>query len=111
MSAADLFFVDTNVLLYSADASERQKRDAAHRWLEMLWASGTGRLSWQVLNEFTVNALRTLKAPQAKVRETVAVFAEWQPICFSLGLLQRSWHWMDEWHVPDCDTLLVDAAE
>ena len=73
MSAADRFFVDTNVLLYSADASERQKRDAAHRWLEMLWASGTGRLSWQVLNEFTVNALRTLKAPQAKVRETVAV--------------------------------------
>ena len=45
-------FVDTNVLVYSRDASEPPKQAQAMDWLRHLWNTRTGRLSYQVLQEF-----------------------------------------------------------
>jgi len=52
-------FVDTNVLLYTLDMTDRSRAAAASRWMDILWSSGRGCLSWQVLNEFYDNALST----------------------------------------------------
>ena len=49
MSAA--VFVDTNVLVHSRDASERDKHNRARAWMAYLWGSRTGWLSFQVLQE------------------------------------------------------------
>ena len=45
-------------LLYSVDWGDGIKRELAHAWLTSLWRFGTGRLNWQVLNEFYANAAR-----------------------------------------------------
>ncbi len=112
MSAAvDRFFVDTNVLLYSVDATEAAKRARARQWLDSLWATDAGRLSWQVLNEFYSNAVGKMKTPAARARENVETFALWQPVDFGLGLLQRAWYWMDRASVSYWDALIVAAAE
>ncbi len=107
----DQVFIDTNVLLYSLDAVNRDKQAQASKWLDALWSTGGGRLSWQVLNEFYVNAVRKIGAPKAVVRERVELFALWQPLDHSLGLAQRAWHWSDDAQLTHWDALIVAAAE
>jgi hypothetical protein len=48
----DKVSVDTNVLVYSRDASEPPKQKQAMAWMARLWKEKIGRLSFQVLNEF-----------------------------------------------------------
>ena len=66
-------FVDTNVLLYSRDASEPEKQQLAMAWMKHLWASQTGRLSFQVIQEFYATVTTKLKPerdPQCGTTET-----------------------------------------
>lgn len=111
MPADDSFFVDTNVLLYSVDATDAAKQLAAREWLAVLWTLGAGRLSWQVLHEFYANAIRKLRTPSTKVRATVEIFNTWQPIEMSFGLIQRAWYWMDTAQLSYWDSMIVAAAE
>jgi predicted nucleic acid-binding protein len=109
--AADRFFVDTNVLLYSVDATNAAKRARARQWMDALWTTDSGRLSWQVLNEFYSNAVGKLKTPAARARENVETLALWQPVDFGLGLLHRAWYWSDREGVAYWDSLILAAAE
>ena len=110
-AAAERFFVDTNVLLYSVDPADGGKRELAQRWTHALWTSGAGRISWQVLNEFYANAVRKLRAPVQGVRTTVETLAQWQPTGFGLGVVQRAWYWADKAGIPYWDSLIVASAE
>jgi len=111
MPAADRFFVDTNVLLYSVDRTEPRKRDAARQWISLLWENGAGRLSWQVLHEFYANAERKARMNRASARKFVEVLSHWQPVESGLALLERGWHWMDHSQLSFWDSLIVAAAE
>jgi predicted nucleic acid-binding protein len=64
MTAVDLEFVDSNILVYAHDAhsSVRPERERARQLLDRLWETGTGRISTQVLQEFYVTVTR--KPPQ-----------------------------------------------
>lgn len=109
--AAEGFFVDTNVVLYAVDPAEAAKRQAAQAWMDQLWRSGRGRLSWQVLNEFYVNAVRKSGVPRTRARQTVETLTLWQPVGMSLGLIQRAWWWLDSAGLSYWDALIVAAAE
>jgi predicted nucleic acid-binding protein len=93
MSAAKRCFVDTNVLLYMTDRTDPARQSRAAQWLEFLWENGNGSLSWQVLHEFYVNAVRKLGVAREEARFLVGAFLEWGPIDSSPDLLQRAWHW------------------
>ena len=93
---AERFFVDASVVLYSADPADRRKQEAARQWLGALWETGAGRLSWQVLHEFYVNAVRRPAVKGQSARTTVETLAFWQPVETSLGLVQRAWYWLEE---------------
>jgi predicted nucleic acid-binding protein len=58
-----LQFVDTNVLIYAHDRSAGDKHVRARALIEALWASGSGCLSIQVLQEFYVNVTRKVAHP------------------------------------------------
>ncbi len=111
MPAADRFFVDTNVLLYAVDATEPLKAAAAAGWLDRLWQRGAGSVSWQVVNEFYSNLIGKFRVPPREARARVEAIVQWQPVGFSLGMLQRCWHWMDDAHLPYWDGLILAAAE
>lgn len=111
MIAANRFFIDTNILLYSLDPADAVKRAQARRWLDALWRSGSGSLSWQVLNEFYAKGHRKLKWPEPQLRKTVETFAQWRPIGNTVGLMQRAWFWMDTSHTSFWDSLILAAAE
>jgi predicted nucleic acid-binding protein len=110
-AAADRFFVDTNVLLYSVDGTDAAKHVRARQWMDALWNADSGRLSWQVLNEFYWNAVGKLKTPASRARENVETLALWHPVDFGLGLLHRAWYWSDRGGVAYWDSLIVAAAE
>ena len=56
-------FVDTNVLVYAYDRSEREKQGTAFTILDELVSMGAGVLSTQVLSEFFVTITRKIPAP------------------------------------------------
>jgi predicted nucleic acid-binding protein len=56
-------FADTNELIYAIDPLEKSKHSRAAEWISALWNPEVGRVSWQVLNEFYVNALRKVEGP------------------------------------------------
>lgn len=111
MPAAERVFVDTNVLLYFLDASDPVRQQRASEWLEHLWASGTGCLSWQVLHEFYVNAVRKLAVPPEEARFLVNSFLAWRPVDSSPALIHRAWHWADTAQTSYWDSLILAAAE
>ena len=111
MSAGDSFFVDSNVLLYSVDPLDFAKRMRAGEWLEALWMAGTGRLSWQVLNEFYWNAVRKMRLDAARAREVVEDLSHWRPVDTSIGLMQQAWDWTDAAQLSHWDALILAAAQ
>ena len=111
MNAADLFFIDTNVLLYSFDAADLSKQQAARNWTVALWERGTGRLSWQVMHEFYVNATRKIGVPPAIARDAVRSYAECLTSEISLDLIERAWELMDRARLGYWDALILASAE
>ncbi len=111
MSAGDGFFVDSNLFLYYVDPIDSRKQPRAAEWLDHLWTSGAGRLSWQVLHEFYWNAVKKMHLDPATAREMVADLTQWRPVDTSLGLIQQAWQWVDAAQLSYWDALIVAAAE
>ena len=109
--SADRYFVDTNVILYTYDTKNHRKRERAEAWLQWLWESASGTLSWQVLQEFYSNAVRKFGANPEKVRSHVKLLAEFNPPDVTVGLLERAWFWTDEAGISFWDSMIVAAAE
>jgi predicted nucleic acid-binding protein len=80
MSADSPLFVDTNVLLYCYDGRDPSKQRGCQLWLDLLWQKGNGRLSWQVLNQFYVNATTKIGAPTATVRAAAETYGSVQVV-------------------------------
>jgi predicted nucleic acid-binding protein len=110
MSADEPAFTDSNVFLYTIDLRDPAKQARAHEWIDALWVSGAGRLSWQVIHEFYANALR-LGATKAAARKNAELMAQWRIAAPGLSSLQRAWHWVDSARISFWDALIVAAAE
>lgn len=110
MTADKTVFVDTTVFLYTIDNRNPVKQTEAHLWVDCLWNSEAGRLSWQVLNEFYANAVR-LGVGEGLARRDAEVLAQWQIAPYSLDMLRRAWHWVDSARVSYWDALILAAAE
>lgn len=110
MSAAR-FFVDTNVFVYSLDPAEPVKQKLSSRWIEALWLSQTGRISWQVLHELYVTAARKRDLNHLACRETVEALTLWHPVDVTFGLIERAWYWVDKAQLTYWDSLILASAE
>lgn len=108
--ADDSWFTDTNLLLYSFDPRDTLKRSLANKWLDYLWRTGQGRLSWQVLHEFYANAVRKAGVTAPEAREAVMIFGQWQPIGMNSVIVEKAWYWMDNAQVSYWDGLILASA-
>ena len=106
-------FVDTNVLLYSEDASDPAKQARAVDWLRALWLRRLGRLSTQVLNEFYSNATRKLTPPmpQGDARAEVRRYQRWQPWLLDHATVETAWSVQSRFSLSYWDALIVAAAQ
>lgn len=111
MSAGDSFFIDSNVLLYYVDPIDSAKQARATEWLEALWATGTGRLSWQVLHEFYWNAVKKMHLEPASAQAIVEDISQWKPVDTTLGLMKQAWYWTNAAQLAYWDALILAAAQ
>ncbi len=104
-------FVDTNVLLYSFDSRNPLKHTKSKQWLDYLWRTGEGRMSWQVLHEFYANAVRKIGVPSLEARRAVSAFSRWRPGGIDFAVVERGWYWMDQAQLTYWDSLILASAE
>lgn len=109
----DRTFVDTNVLLYHWDASDQLKQRRAIEWLRRLGDAGAGRVSFQVLTEFYVNATQKLRKPVARADAQIYVraFFAWRPVFTDSDLVNAAWREQDRYKLSWWDALIVAAAQ
>jgi predicted nucleic acid-binding protein len=104
-------FVDTNVLLYAVDTADAEKHRAASAWRLELWKSRRGRLSYQVLQEFYVEAVRKnpqgADAAEAEVRDLFT----WDPVVIDAPVLEAAWRLRQRFGLSFWDALIVGAAK
>ncbi len=94
-------FTDTNVFIYAVDAADPTKQAAAQAWRRWLWETNRGRLSFQVLQEFA----------RDEVRSELRDLLTWEPIPADAHLLERAWSIQDRYGLSFWDALIVAAAK
>ena len=106
-------FVDTNVLVYSRDASEPSKQSQAMAWLRHLWNVRTGRLSYQVLQEFYITVTEKLDPglDRESARKDIRSLLPWRPIAVDNRVFDGAWHIQDRFGLSWWDALIVSAAQ
>ncbi len=108
-----LVFVDTNVFVYARQAHEARKQPIAAQWVDRLWREGTGRTSFQVLNEL-YSALTQSARPSADAAvagEYVQVLMAWNPQPIDADVLTRA-HQIEQRHRLNWwDCLIVASAQ
>ena len=105
-------FVDTNILLYAKDASEREKQPIAEALMRELWQSRTGRLSVQVLNEYFVNVTQKLDPGLTKDEawSDMEALSAWHPQGIDFGLLTSAHRIYGRYGLSWWDSLIIAAA-
>jgi predicted nucleic acid-binding protein len=105
-------FVDTNVLVYVRDASEPRKQKLAEAWMHYLWQTRTGRLSFQVLQEFYVTVTEKLSPglTAAKAKEDVQSLFTWAPTLIDPPVMEGAWRIQSRFKLAWRDCLIVSAA-
>ena len=106
-----LVFVDSNVLVYWVDGSDPEKQQTASLWIEELWKSRAGRVSFQVLQEFFFAATKRRPEVVEKIRAEVRHLLVWHPVSIDALLLERAWKIQDRYHFSFWDSLIVAAAK
>jgi predicted nucleic acid-binding protein len=104
-------FVDSNVFLYAVDEANPRKQAAARKWRSELWKNRRGRISFQVLGEFYVNAVRKRPAAREEARAEVRDLLSWNPVVADAALLERGWKLQDRYGLSYWDALIVAAAK
>jgi predicted nucleic acid-binding protein len=106
-------FVDTNVLVYRFDAAHPEKQRAAEAWLERLWETRTGRLSFQVLREFYITVTKKLagRLDSGQARLAVRSLLAWHPAPSSSRIIETAWDLEDRHSVSWWDALIIAAAQ
>jgi predicted nucleic acid-binding protein len=109
-SADSPIFVDSNVFLYALDAADPKKQQAAQHWRAELWKSRRGRISFQVLGEFYVNAVRKRPAARDEARAEVRDLLAWNPVMADAALLEQGWRIQDRYQLSYWHAMIVAAA-
>lgn len=108
-----LSFVDTNVLAYAYDGTDRRKQAVSRSLLEELWESRSGAISTQVLQEFYAVATRKFSPPMSRrqAREVVAAFGQWHLITVDVPLIDAASRLEERHRLSFWDALIVEAAK
>lgn len=110
---SDKIFVDTNIFVYSRDASEKLKQPLAIKCLENLWREQTGVISTQVLNEYYVTVTNKLKPgmTQKDAWDDVCALMAWEPVPIDLSVLHQAKLIEEKYCVSWWDAMIIAAAK
>jgi predicted nucleic acid-binding protein len=83
------------------------------KWMTRLWYDKSGRVSYQVLQEFYITVTHKLHPglPIHIARMDVRSLMSWQPVFSSDSVLERAWAIQDRYGLSWWDALIVSAAQ
>lgn len=104
--------MDTNVLVYAYDASETIKQPIARALLEQLWASHSGTVSTQILQEFYYTVTRKVpsRLAPAEARDIVGLYSAWPVVLIDPSLILSASRVEEAHQVSFWDALVLEAA-
>jgi len=73
-------FVDTNVLIYSFDPSEKEKQKISREKLSKLEDEGHGVISTQIIQEFYASAVKKLSMEPIVAKQIIAKFKNFEVV-------------------------------
>lgn len=103
-------FIDTNVLIYADDGSDKARQAIAVDLIEAHLRAGTGVISTQVLQEFVNAALRKLGLPADLIRSRLALYERFDVLATSADLIRSALDLHLAQSVSFWDALIVQAA-
>jgi predicted nucleic acid-binding protein len=104
------YFVDSNILVYARDVTDQAKQERADLWIDWLWQTGTGRLSYQVLLECYSALTRKRRMANDHARTYVETFLFWDPLPIDSNLLELGWEVQSRFGFSWWDSLIIAAA-
>lgn len=104
-------FIDTNILLYGFDNSEKKKRDKSRAALIKLESQGNAVISTQVMQEFYSIATRKLGMEPLFAKEVIASFEKFETVMVSPALINSAIDCQILSRLSFWDALIVVTAE
>jgi predicted nucleic acid-binding protein len=105
-------FVDTNILVYAHDLAASDKRSAAQALVADLWASRSGALSTQVLQELYVTLRYKVEQP-LECTEALALiedYACWELVVNDVESVRGASQLEARYQISFWDALIIEAA-
>jgi predicted nucleic acid-binding protein len=108
----DKIFLDTNILVYCFDSSDRVKKEKATQILENLWETSNGVLSFQVLKEFfvTVTAKLPEKMDFKSAKAAILDLFSWNIYMEDRSSLEKTLEIVQKYHLSFWDANIISAA-
>lgn len=103
-------FLDSNVLVYTDDLDNPEKRDRAIRLIENLHRQHLAVVSSQVLQEYFVSTTRKLRARPDIARQKVELFASHGAVAITPEMVLRAIDRHRDDRLSYWDALIVEAA-
>ena len=103
-------FIDTNVFVYAADSKNLVKRAVARDVISRAVVDGGGRITVQVLNEFSSVAYRKLGLTVAEIRNYLEMFRALPVLPVAAGITEKGLDIMERYGLQFYDSLLLASA-
>ncbi|MFT5466291.1 MAG: putative nucleic acid-binding protein [Verrucomicrobiales bacterium] len=104
-------FIDTNVLIYSVDSADAQKRERALQLIAALARDRTGVISTQILQEFYSAATRKLGIEPLNAKPHIRDFQIFDIVQVTPVMIDEGIDWSILNQISFWDGLVVAAAE
>lgn len=104
-------FVDTNILVYCMDESDKKRKVGCRRLVENLVGEMYGVISTQVMQEFYVAATKKLGADPLLVKDILNTFLRFETVVITPGSIKDAIDCSLINRISSWDSLIVVAAE
>jgi len=111
---SEKFFLDTNIIVYSFDSSNRQKQKTAAEIIQSGLETGRGSISYQVIQEFLNVARRKFAVPMKPEEAQIFLGMVLKPLCkvfSSIALYSKSLEISDRYRYSFYDSLIISSAQ
>ncbi len=105
--------VDTNILIYAHDRSQRHRQRQAAELLDRLWETNAGLLSIQVLQEFYVNVTTKVTHPLSpgNARKILEIYSAWPIVSPTAQDVINATILAKRYKISFWDAMILTAAE
>lgn len=108
----DKVFLDTNIIVYAYDISDKEKHEKSVEILETIWRSGTGVISTQVLQEFFVSVTKKISKPLdvAIAKEVINDLSKWDVVVNNVQIILDAIDINQEYKYSFWDSMIIASA-